>query len=128
MTFLMLPSGLRMGARPLSTTSSPPSRIGPSTSYSIGAKPLENLGAFPWYLPLSDSPQGHTDEVDNAVFSPDSRRVLTASGHNTARFWKADSGELLVTFQGHTGRVTSAVFSPEGQHALTASGGKTARL
>ena len=124
MTFLMLPSGLRMGARPLSTTLSPPSRIGPSTSYSIGGKPLENLRAFPWYLPLSDSLQGHTDEVDNAVFSLDSRRVLQHRATTPRGSGRPTVEKLLVTFQGHT----SAVFSPEGQHVLTASGGKTARL
>jgi WD40 repeat protein len=64
----------------------------------------------------------------SAVFSPDGRRVLTASEDDTARLWEADSGKLLATFQGHTGRVYSAVFSPDGRRVLTASGDNTARL
>ena len=48
--------------------------------------------------------QGHTDGVNSAVFSPDGRRVLTASGDKTARLWEAESGKLLATFQGHTER------------------------
>jgi WD40 repeat protein len=33
--------------------------------------------------------QGHTNWVFSAVFSPDSRRVLTASADQTARLWEA---------------------------------------
>jgi WD domain, G-beta repeat len=66
--------------------------------------------------------QGHTDEVYSAVFSPDGRRVLTASKDRTAQLWEAESGKLVATFQGHSGWVISAVFSPDGRRVLTASG------
>jgi dipeptidyl aminopeptidase/acylaminoacyl peptidase len=78
--------------------------------------------------------QGHSNRVRSAVFSPDGRRVLTASGglifseDNTARLWEAESGKLLATFQGHTNSVSSAVFSPDGRRVLTASNDSTARL
>jgi WD40 repeat protein len=65
---------------------------------------------------------------NSAVFSPDSRRVLTASIGAIAQLWEAESGKLLVTFQGHTDLVNSAVFSPDGHRVLTASEDGTARL
>ena len=72
--------------------------------------------------------QGHSDNVNSAVFSPDGQRILTASRDHTACIWNADTGQTLFTLQGHTDYVSSAVFSPDGQRILTASDDKTARI
>ena len=44
---------------------------------------------------------GHEDRVDDAVFSPDGRRVITASRDNTARLWDAETGTALAVLRGH---------------------------
>ena len=37
--------------------------------------------------------RGHTRQVRSARFSPDGKRVVTASFDNTARIWDADGGQ-----------------------------------
>jgi WD40 repeat protein len=72
--------------------------------------------------------QGHKSGVLKAAFSPDGKRVVTASIDGKAQVWSTE-GQLLVTFEGHgTEQVSSAAFSPDGQWVVTASRDKTARV
>jgi WD40 repeat protein len=85
---------------------------------------IEALGAPREALIL----RGHDGELDSADFSPDGRRVLTASRDNTARLWDAATGKEVVILRGHQAHIYSAVFSPDGARVLTASDDGTARL
>jgi WD40 repeat protein len=73
-------------------------------------------------------PVGHTGFVTSAVFSPDGKRVLTASWDHTAKLWDAGSGMLLKSLEGHTSSISAAVFSPDGKKILTVSYDATAKL
>src|ERR1039458_6367169 len=64
----------------------------------------------------------------HAAFSPDGRRIVTASEDHTARVWNAANGQLLANLEGHTGLVWQAAFSPDGQRVVTASFDNTARV
>ena len=66
--------------------------------------------------------------MSSAVFGPDGKRVVTASGDDTARIWDAASGNLSAVLKGHTFEVSSAAFSPDGRRVVTVSNDKTARI
>ena len=45
--------------------------------------------------------KGHSGPVTSAAFSPDGRRVVTASWDDTAKIWDAETGKELLTLKGH---------------------------
>ena len=66
-----------------------------------------------------------TDDVWSAAFSPDGKRIVTASSDKTARLWDAESGKQIgEPLTGHTDAVMSAAFSPDGKRIVTASCGQ----
>ncbi len=73
-------------------------------------------------------PIGHSLGVATAVFSPDGKRLVTASLDNTVKIWEVSSGLLLANLMGHTDTVVTASFSPNGKLILTAGEDGTAKL
>ena len=71
---------------------------------------------------------GHADMVWSAAFSPDGRRIVTASFDRTARIWDADTAKQLAVLSGHGDDVWSAAWSPDGRRIVTASFDRTARI
>ena len=56
--------------------------------------------------------KGHEASVRSASFSPDGRRIVTASEDKTARLWDASSGSLIASPEGHEDEVLSACVQP----------------
>ena len=98
-----------------------------ATGSPIG-KPIRHVawgGAFP-----------AIDTFQGLVFSPDGKRILTASYENTAHLWDAATGEPIGDSLKHTPdaesrsrgtRVRMVAFSPDGSQIVTASGSRSAR-
>jgi WD40 repeat protein/transcriptional regulator with XRE-family HTH domain len=70
----------------------------------------------------------HDAEVWSVAYSPDGKRIATASQDKTAKIWNATTGELLLTLRGHSASVNGIAYSPDGKHIATTSDDHTARL
>jgi WD40 repeat protein len=64
---------------------------------------------------------GHAGLCYDAVFTPDSRHVLTVNGDHTARLWTLPSPLGATDLIGHRDEVNSAQFSHDGTRVVTAS-------
>ena len=71
-------------------------------------------------------PMKHDARVHSAQFSPDGKRIVTASGNRgesgAARVWDAQTGKPLTKPMKHDNEVHWAQFSPDGKWILTVSG------
>lgn len=85
--------------------------------------------------------RGHALAVNSAQFSPDGKRMVTASSDGTARVWDVATGQVLAELRGHGVTLTveaispetfddvnSARFSPDGQRIVTTSNDRTVRI
>ena len=66
--------------------------------------------------------------VQYANFSPDGRRIVTASNDKSARIWDARTAVQLAVLSGHEDQLISADYSPDGSRVVTASIDQTARI
>src|SRR5262245_52583302 len=62
--------------------------------------------------------KGHADLVTGVCFSPDGRRLASASHDHAVRVWDTVKGQAVLTLDGHTDLVTSVCFSPDGQRVF----------
>jgi WD40 repeat protein len=87
----------------------------------------KNLGA--WYR-LSRPLRAllpHERDVVAVTFSPDGKRIATASLDNTARLWESASGNQLMVLP-HNSLVHAVAFSPKGDTIATGSEDKLAHV
>ena len=86
--------------------------------------------------PISSAPisssiytyRGHIGYVWCAVWSPNDKRVASASSDRTVQVWDATSGGNLYTYTGHGDSVYAVTWSPDGSRIASASYDKTVQV
>ncbi|HEU4409448.1 MAG TPA: protein kinase [Polyangiaceae bacterium] len=70
----------------------------------------------------------HPDVVRSAAFSPDGKRLVTASSDKLVRVFDADAPGKPLVLRGHDDGVIAAAFSPDGTRLVTGARDKTVRV
>ena len=68
-----------------------------------------------WWL------KGHTLQVNDAIFSADGRRLVTASADKTIRIWDLGTGQEILKLSDASGRPISVRFAAEGRRLISTS-------
>ena len=87
--------------------------------------------ALVWEVPgkkLNGEPRRHKDEIHAVAWSPDGKRILTASKDKTARVWDVATGRQVGEPIRHEDEVHDANWSADGTRVITACADKTARI
>jgi len=105
------------------------------SAVAIKARTLDNIG--PW-IKWINKPQkkssclltldGHTEWVSACSFSPDGKRIISASWDKTLRIWDAETGDETKVLRGHTRGVNACSFSPDGKRIISGSYDNTLRI
>ncbi len=71
---------------------------------------------------------GHSADVVSLGFSPDGKRLVTASFDRTLKLWDTTTWQDVFTLRGHTSGVVSLAFSPDGTRIVSGGIDFTARV
>lgn len=96
-----------------STTTRPP-----STSH---APPVPRGTVFMTY-------HGHVLPVYAIAWSPDGKRIASASNDGTVHVWDAATGQRFFRYHGHRGSVNAVAWSPNGSYIASASSDTTVQI
>ncbi|MEL7223846.1 MAG: hypothetical protein AAGL17_03035, partial [Cyanobacteria bacterium J06576_12] len=77
----------------------------------------------------SNRRRDHEDEVSAVAYSPDGKRIVSASADNTLRLWDAQTGHPIGSpLKGHNQEIWSVAYSSDGMRVVSGSADNTLRL
>ncbi|MBV9232303.1 MAG: serine/threonine protein kinase [Chloroflexi bacterium] len=98
-------------------TPSPASRPSPAPTPTV---PVQGTTLYTYH--------GHHDIIEAAVWSPDGKRIASASKDRTVQVWDAADGGNVFIYTGHSDIVDAVAWSPDGKRIASASLDKTVRV
>ena len=72
--------------------------------------------------------QGHTSIVTGVAWSPDGKRIASASQDETVQVWDATTGGHVLRYRGHKSIVMAVAWSPNGKSIASASQDGTIKI
>jgi WD40 repeat protein len=72
--------------------------------------------------------RGHTWNVISAAYTPDGKRIVSASHDGTGRLWDAETGREVLQFQADRNGGYRLAISPDGNYLATSGRAQDVRL
>ncbi len=71
---------------------------------------------------------GHFDQIRAIAWSPDSKRIVSASADTTAQVWDASTGGNALIYRGHSSYVEGVAWSPDSQRIASGSADSSVQI